>query len=106
MTYEFRYEFMYMKNMVKSYMKSGGTQVPDGDRKEKALEWESQGDQSARKPDMHSCCALACGHEGGRQWGEWAELQQFSSRAREVGHHEWPSITTAVGVRLTMTKLE
>ena len=30
MTYEFRYEFMYMKNIVKSYMKSGGTQVPDG----------------------------------------------------------------------------
>ena len=23
LTYEFRYEFMYMKNIVKSYMKSG-----------------------------------------------------------------------------------
>ena len=32
--------------------------------------------------------ALARGHEGGRPWGEWAELQQFSSGACEVGHHE------------------
>ena len=29
MTYEFRHEFMCMKNIVKSYMKSGGTKVPD-----------------------------------------------------------------------------
>ena len=31
MTYEFRYEFMFMKNIVKwwSHMKSGGTELPD-----------------------------------------------------------------------------
>ena len=32
MTYEFRYEFMFMKNIVKSYLKSWvlwGTKVPD-----------------------------------------------------------------------------
>ena len=29
MTYESRYEFMYMKNIVKSYLKSGNTKAPD-----------------------------------------------------------------------------
>ena len=29
MTYEFKYEFMYMKNIVKSYLKSGVTKFPD-----------------------------------------------------------------------------
>ena len=29
MTYAFRYEFIYMKNIVKSFMQSGATKISD-----------------------------------------------------------------------------
>ena len=84
MTYEYRYKFMYMKNITSSYMNQGGAKVPGA-----SLELPE-----SRLPRQWACQVEPRpwhGAVGGRMQRTTRGLGDSNSRLSTLSHSYWPA---------------